>query len=143
MPRLLDLACSRCGAEVDDFFVMSVPQRIIHLNCNGIFEPVYRVRKRAPAQWSDRDSITIFRKPDGSLSYPARNDKPTPSNCERITIKTLSELRAFERSTNTISHIGNYDKSGRSIDDGLPEFKHSKSERDRYERFRESTRGLF
>ena len=142
MPRLLDLECSGCGAEVDDFFVMRPPCRLIHLECGGELEPVYRLRPRA-AQWSDRDSITVFRKPDGTFSYPMRNDVKTPPNCERVSIRSLPELRAFERQAGVTSHIANYDSTGRSIDDETPSPQHRESEDQRYNRFRESTRGIF
>ena len=72
MPKFLDLQCE-CGAEVNDLFVMKVPEHVIHLECGKEMQSVYRARKRATAQWSDRDAVVIFQKPDGTYAYPGQN----------------------------------------------------------------------
>jgi hypothetical protein len=141
MPRFLDLACS-CGAEVTDLFVMTIPPRIVHLECGGEMEQVYRPRPKG-AQWGDRDAVVVFKKANGSIIYPGRNDKLTPAGCERIVMRSLRAVEQFEREHNVRSHIAHYDSgSGRSADDApLP--SKMPSERERWERFRESTRGIF
>lgn len=141
-PRMLDLTCTSCGAEVDDLFVMRQPSRIVHLECGGEMEQVYRLRPRS-AQWGDKDAITVFRKPDGSFSYPACNDKPTPPGMERITIKSHAELRRFEREAGVVAHVSGYDsKSPNAIDDERPAPRRE-SEHERFERFRRATQGVF
>lgn len=144
MPRMLDLVCSSCGAEVIDKLYMTVPALITCEACGGTMEQVLRPRPRA-AQWSDRDSIVVFRKPDGTFSYPAVNTKPTPQGCTRVVIKSHAELRAFERQAGVVAHISNYDRgSGRSLDDSreTPPSRLA-PERERYERFRKLTEGVF
>lgn len=142
-PRYLDLECTGCGTTVDDLFVMSRPARIIHFECGAPMEEVLRSRTHATTQWSERDSIVVFKGADGKIRYPGRNDAPTPRGCERVSIRSLPELRAFERQHGVVSHIANYDRgSGRAIDDSLPEPR-IPSERERWERFRERTRGIF
>lgn len=44
------------------------------------------------------DPVVVFRKPDGSFSFPGRADAPVPHGCERIELKTTREVRGFERS---------------------------------------------
>jgi hypothetical protein len=142
MPRFLDLECSACGAEVDDIFFMRVPERIVHLEDGGTFEQVYRLRP-SNAQWSDRDSVVVFKDAQGHVKFPLRNDAPVPPGCERIVMRSLREVERFERDHNVRSHIAHYDSgSGHSADDAAPP-SNLPSERERYERFRESTRGIF
>ena len=148
MPRMLDLECSKCGEEVDDFYVTSTPPRLRHLYrtngtyCGGRFETVFRMRPRN-AQWSDRDAVVVFRRPDGSYSYPGHNTAATPAGCERVVMRSMREVQQFERQQGVVSHIAHYDQgSGRSADD-IPPAKRGPDERERYERFREYTRGIF
>ena len=51
----------------------------------------------AGAQWSDKDAVVVFVDGKGNVSYPARNDKPTPEGYERVTMRNLSEVRRFEK----------------------------------------------
>lgn len=44
------------------------------------------------------DPVVIFKKPDGSFSFPGDSRKPTPQGCERIELRTTREVRAFEHS---------------------------------------------
>ena len=117
MPKFLDLTCSKCGAEVNDLFVMKVPSRIVHLECDGEMEQVYRLRPRS-AQWGDRDAVVVYQKPDGCYSYPGRNDRPTPQGCERIVMRSLREVEAFEKKANVRSEMAWFDKgTARGFDD--------------------------
>lgn len=141
MPRLLDLTCTVCGIEVDDLFVTNVPPRIVHLECDGEMEQVYRLRPRN-AQWGDRAAVVVFRKPDGSISYPGRNDAPTPPGAERVVMRSLREVERFSRDHGVVAHIAGYDQgSGRAIDDDLPA-PSRQSEEQRYDKFRERMRGI-
>lgn len=140
MPKYLDLECP-CGAQVDDLFVMKVPSRIVHLECGGEMEQVYRLRPRN-AQWGDRAAVVVFKDAQGKIHYPGRNDVATPKGCERVELRSMTDVRRFEREHNVISHIGHFDSgSGRSIDDDTPTPK-LPSEHERFERFRELTRGI-
>lgn len=65
---------------------------------------------RAATQWSDADAVVVFRKPDGTFSYPAVNTKPTPEGCERITLRSLREVEAHERAANVRSEIAWFDR---------------------------------
>lgn len=107
--RMLDLRCRRCDVEVNDFFVRVVPAKIVHMFCGGEMEQVYRLRSR-DAQWSDRDAVVVFRKPDGTFSYPMINSKATPAGCTRVVMRSLREVEAFERQTGTRNEAMHYDK---------------------------------
>jgi hypothetical protein len=117
--RFLDLVCHACETELYDKFYMEVPDVIPCPNCNNPMDRLWTVSRRN-AEWSDRDAIVVYRKPDGSISYPGRNDAPTPAGCERITMRSLRQVESFERQHGVRSEIAWYDKgSGRGHDDML------------------------
>lgn len=110
MPRFLDLVCPRCGVEVNDLFFMRTPKIVIHMECDVEMEQVYRLPSKKNAQWSDRDAVVVYRKPDGEYSYPGRNDRPTPAGCTRVVMRSLREVEAFERQTGTRNEAMHYDR---------------------------------
>jgi hypothetical protein len=134
MPKFLDLTCSKCGWEVVDLFVMTVPDRIIHDQCGGEFEHLFLPASRKYSQWGDKDAVVVFRTPSGEIKYPMRNDAPTPPNCERVTMRSLREVESFERQHNVRSEFAWYDKgSGRGHDDGEPQPKTGSMSREQRE----------
>jgi hypothetical protein len=145
MPRFLDLTCTGCGVEVNDLFVMKVPSHIVHFECGEPMEQVYRLRSRS-AQWSDREAVVVFRKPDGTISYPATNTKATPLGCERIVMKSMSEVDSFCRTHNVMNVMRDFDRGtdrDHSTVTSNDVARSTRRERQRYERFREVTRGVF
>ena len=76
--------------------------------------------KRHPrdnTQWDEKDAVVVFRKPDGSYSYPARNDKATPPGCQRIVMRSLREVERHEREAGVRSEIAHFDRgSGNGFD---------------------------
>lgn len=107
--RMLDLRCRRCDVEVNDFFVRDVPPCIIHMFCGGLMEQVYRLPRR-DAQWGDKDAVVVYRKPNGEYSYPGRNDRPTPAGCERVVMRSLREVEAFERRAGVVNEAMHFDR---------------------------------
>jgi len=72
---------------------------------------------RDNTQWSEADSIVVFKKPDGTFSYPAVNTKPTPDGCERIVMRSLREVERHEREAGVRSEIAHFDRgSGNGFD---------------------------
>jgi hypothetical protein len=141
-PRMLDLVCRSCGTEVTDLFVREVPVRIVHFEDDGEFEQVYRLPRR-DAQWSDRDAVVVFRDAQGHIRYPGRNDAIPPRGYEKVVMRSMHEVRQFEKAHGVVSHIAHFDNgSGRAIDDELPTPR-LPSEQERWERFRKSTQGIF
>ncbi len=70
--------------------------------------------------WDKSEWATVFKKPDGSYSFPAIADKPTPPDCERITIKSDAEMARVEKAANVRSERRWFDKgSGNGHDDKL------------------------
>ena len=110
--RCLDLECQKCGDVVRDLFVRSRPERVLHFGadggCMGEMDEVLLPRPRNAA-WSDRDAVVVFRKPDGSISYPGRNDTATPRGCERITMRSLREVEHFEKQHSVRCEAAHYD----------------------------------
>ncbi len=106
MPRFLDLRCKSCGHETNDKFVMVIPGE-----CGGPCEEIWwGARKNRDAQWSDKDAVVVFRDPaTGNIRYPGRNDRPTPAGHERLVMRSLREVEAFERSANVTCEAMHYD----------------------------------
>jgi len=138
MPKYLDLTCSKCGVEVNDLFVMKVPERIIHLECDAEMEQVYRPRPKVPIL--EKNLAVVFRDAQGRIRYPGRNDAPTPPGYERVTIPP-SQMDRFCRENGVVHEASNFNR-GRGLDDSLPS-PQLPSERERFERFRRSTQGVF
>jgi len=142
MPRMLDLECSKCGEIFRDLFVMRVPPRIVHFGsdenpCMGEMEQVFLPRARH-AQWSDRDAVVVFRKPDGSISYPGRNDVRTPPGCERVMMRSLQEVNRFERDNKVCCEAMHFNSgNGMPSIDRLP----IPTERERLDAFMRAHRG--
>ena len=117
MPRMLDLVCSECHLEMPDFFVMTVPDRIIHFRCGGEMTPIFTAPGSRPAAWRDQDAVVVFRKPDGTYSYPMTNTQRTPAGCERVVMKSLREVERFEQAAGVLNEAMHFDRNGRGFDD--------------------------
>jgi hypothetical protein len=65
---------------------------------------------RNRTEWDEKDAVVVFKKPDGTFSYPAINSKPTPEGCERIVMRSLREVEAHERIANVRSEIAWFDR---------------------------------
>lgn len=92
--------------------------------CNSPMEQRWWERiTRDSTQWDEKDSVVVFKKPDGTFSYPAVNTKPTPEGCERITMRSLREVERHERVAGVRSEIAWFDRgSGNGHDTkSLPE----------------------
>ena len=89
--------------------------------CNCFTDAEHRAacpRGRATfTAWDMKDAVVVFKKPDGTFSYPARNDKKTPPGCERITMRSLREVERHERVAGVRSEIVHFDRgSGNGFD---------------------------
>ena len=42
----------------------------------------------------------VFRNPDGEVLFPGRSDEPTPAGYERVELRTVRDIRRFERQFN-------------------------------------------
>jgi hypothetical protein len=101
--------CPRCDRERD---VICREDDIVPCpTCHAAMEQRWWQRiTRDNTQWSEKDAVVVFRKPDGTFSYPAVNTKPTPEGCERIVMRSLREVEAHERSAGVRSEIAWYDR---------------------------------
>jgi hypothetical protein len=114
---MLDFDCSNCGHQIRDKFFMEVPDDFPCPGCGKRMDRAWAVLGSRPTQWAERDAVVVFRKPDGTYSFPARNDKPTPAGCERIVARSDRELGQIEKMTGTLNHSRWYDNNGRGFDD--------------------------
>ena len=117
MPRMLDLTCRACGHQLLDEFFMEVPDVIPCPSCGSPMDRLWTLPARERTQWDERDAVVVYRKPDGSLSYPGRNDRPTPSGCERVVLRSLHEVNKFERDHHVCCEAMHYDRNGRGYGD--------------------------
>jgi hypothetical protein len=118
MPRMVDAHCINCEYEYHDKFFMDVPDVLVCPQCGAAMDRIWSVLGTRPTQWAESEAIVIFRKPDGTFSFPARNDKPTPPGCERIVGRSDREVAKIEQMTKTLNHNRWFDNgSGRGFDD--------------------------
>ncbi len=66
--------------------------------------------------WHPSESIVAYRKPDGRISYPGRNDRPTPPGHERIVMRNDHEVAKFERDNHVINEKRHFDSNGRGAE---------------------------
>ncbi len=84
-------------------------------NCNTPMEQQWWKRKAQIATvWHSSEWATVFKKPDGSYSFPARADKATPEGCERITIRSDTEMAKVERDAGVRNERRWYDRGSAS-----------------------------
>ena len=86
---------------------------------------------------SESEAVVVYRDASGKIRYPPRNDQPTPPNCERIVMRSIAEVRSFERAHGVSNEAMEYDRgSGRSRDGGdLAPARSALPERERFRRF--------
>lgn len=101
--------CKVCDRERD--VICRETDTIYCESCKAEMEQHWWKRQsRQSTQWDEKDAVVVFRKPDGSYSYPAVNTKPTPDGCERIVMRSLREVEAHERVANVRSEIAWFDR---------------------------------
>jgi len=110
--RRLGVAPSDLQIEhLDAPLVLAFLDHIQHERGNGA-----RTRN---AQWHERDKCVVYRERSGKIRYPGRNDQPTPSDCERVEIRSLADMTRFERDYNVTNEAMHYDKgTGRGFESG-------------------------
>lgn len=92
--------------------------KTVHLSC-WPFCPHEMVRNR-DAEIAEKDSTIVFKKRDGSYSYPMDNRKSTPPGCERIVLNSLRKIEQHERMANVRSEVAHFDSgTGRGHDDNF------------------------
>ena len=108
---LWDLKCESCGEELRDFPFDKEKREapVVHFDCGGQFSRTI-LRRGGSAVWHSTDTIVVFRSSTGEISYPARNDVPTPRDKERVEIRSLAELHSFEKAHGVRSYVNHYDK---------------------------------
>ena len=117
MPRMLDLQCPGCEFQYIDKFFMVVPDKILCPQCGMPMERIWSVQSR-PTEWSERDSVVVFKDANGKIRYPPRNDAQTPPGYERIVMRSLRQVEKFEREHGVRNEAVWYDRgSGRGFDD--------------------------
>lgn len=118
MPRMLDLDCHACNHQIRDQFFMEVPDEFPCPKCGAKMDRAWYLPRRERTEWDMRDAVVVFKKSDGSISYPGRNDSPTPQGCERVVMRSLRAVEKFEREHGVKNEAVWFDKgSGRGFDD--------------------------
>lgn len=79
--------------------------------CQSPLEQQWWVRRsQLETVWGKDEMAVVFRKPDGTYSFPARNDKPTPEGYERVEIRSDREMARVEREAGVQSERRWYDQ---------------------------------
>jgi|SRR5579859_3650726 len=76
-------------------------------------------RKRERTVWSDCEAVVVFKKPDGTYSFPARASKPCPPGWTRIVARSDREIAKIEREAGVRHERRWYDSNGRGAEDEL------------------------
>jgi hypothetical protein len=88
--------CSACDTRRD---VICREDDVV--NCYVCSSPMeqhwWERQPRQATVWNPNEWATVFKKPDGTFSFPMKADKPTPPGCERITIRSDAEMARIER----------------------------------------------
>jgi hypothetical protein len=115
MRRLVDIYCSRC-----DLLYEAICEEDEQVACRQCHDPAeqrwWPTSRRERTQIDERDAVVVFRKPDGTYSYPAVNTKPTPSGCERIVMRSRREVERHEREAGVRNEHLWFDRNGRGFD---------------------------
>lgn len=108
--------CAPCALETD--VICRERDEVRCPQCETVMEQQWWKRQaRAATQWAEADAVVVFRKPDGTFSYPAINTKPTPPGCERVVMRSLREVERHERTAGVRSEIAHFDRgSGNGFD---------------------------
>jgi ribosomal protein L32E len=82
--------CTKCGYECEEIW--------------------WGARRNRDAQWSDRDAVVVFRNGStGEYRYPGQNSVPTPTGYERVVMRSLREVEAFEKQAKVTCEAMHYD----------------------------------
>ena len=101
--------CPVCDKEMDVLCREADKVRCPH--CEIEMEQHWWKRQaRQTTQWDEADAVVVFKKPDGTFSYPAINTKPTPEGCERIVMRSLREVERHEKEAGVRSEIAWFDR---------------------------------
>lgn len=119
MPRMSNCHCASCDKT---FERICEPHEIVVCECGAACEQRWWERSsNRGGEWHPSETAVVFKKADGTYSFPARADKPTPAGCERIEIRSDRQMAAIEKAANVRSERRWYDSgSGRGFDDHLP-----------------------
>jgi hypothetical protein len=99
---MIDVRCPTCEAEYEIFRhtveVEDVP--LCEKGC-GPCERIYKYQR--PHSYEGlRESVVVYRNPDGSYGIPGTRDARIPEGSERIELRTAADVRRVERHmTNT------------------------------------------
>lgn len=112
---MVDFICAKCGASFEHFFHRSEMPDEIPCEVEGCEgrAPRTLVLKRRRSNAQPFSPVLLFRKPDGSYSFPGVNDAPTPEGCQRVELRTVDEVRKLEREVNRIEYARHEEAHGR------------------------------
>lgn len=116
MRRLVVVQCTICLRERET--ICDENETVSCDRCAGDCEQHWwkRGAQRATV-WHPEETAVVFRKPDGTYSFPGRNDKPTPAGYERIEIRSDRDMARIEAAAGVRSEARWFDRgSGRGHD---------------------------
>lgn len=91
--------CPTCNRETDK---VCRENDTVLCTCGTAMEQHWWKRTTRDATvWHPSEWATVFRKPDGTFSYPMKAEKPTPAGCERIIIRSDADAARHESESGT------------------------------------------
>ena len=91
---LFDFKCS--AKHLFEALAPSDTERIRCRHCKRIAHRVFVSRSTYERLAQPFNPVVVFRKADGSYSIPGDASKPTPKGCERVELRTMTQVRRFE-----------------------------------------------
>jgi hypothetical protein len=89
-------------------------------DCHRPMEQDWLPRVRHNAQWDDNTAVMVHVDPaTGDVRYPGQHSAKLKEGYERVYLRSLAEVNAFERKHNVATHVMHYDNNGRALDDRM------------------------
>jgi hypothetical protein len=117
MRRLVVVHCID-GCERDREVICDEDE-VVRCPCGSLCEQQWWRRSiQRETVWHKDEMAVVFKKPDGTFSFPAVNTKPTPEGCERIEIRSDAQMAKIEREAGVRSERRWFDRGSGNGHDG-------------------------
>ena len=113
---LHDFSCSKCGMVFEDR--MLLPGMVMHLDCGGSLEILWRSPISKPAAFHPSESTVVLYSPqEKQYQYIGQNNAPIPDRLkrrgyEKVWLRSDAEVGRFERTQHVANERRHWDRNG-------------------------------
>lgn len=114
-----DFICSRCERVFESHLLL--PGTVMHLDCGGSLEILWRSTVRRPAALPEAESTAVYySEKENQYQYPGQNDRPVPDylkrrGYEKVWLRSDAAVGKFEREQKVMNERRHWDRNGRGI----------------------------